>query len=249
MARSLAPIMAKALLAYDDTKQMGEILSKWDFKDDPNKVAPTIFHAVYRNFGRLVFVDELDPKLTDTMLKTWYYWQERLQKMVMAGSSPWFDNVQTKDKKETMQELFHIAALNARKMLSKDFGSDITEWQWGNAHKIQFVNPIRRKGFAKDLLGSGPHPMGGSVDTLYRGLYDFSKPFDVTISASMRMVVDFADNDKIMAVLAGGVCGRTFSDHQKDQVEPFMKGDKVYWWFSDKQINEHTRKTLKLEPK
>jgi len=27
-----------------------------------------------------------------------------------------------------------------------------------------------------------------------------------------------------------------------------MNGNKVYWWFSDKAINEHTENTLTLKP-
>ena len=54
--------------------------------------------------------------------------------------------------------------------------------------------------------------------------------------------------DKVLAVLPGGVVGRTFHPHQKDQIEPFMKGDKVYWWFSDKAINEHGKHKQVLNP-
>jgi penicillin amidase len=45
-----------------------------------------------------------------------------------------------------------------------------------------------------------------------------------------------------------GVCGRLFHPHTKDQVDAFMRGDKVYWWFSDKAIKEHTQTRLELEP-
>ena len=59
---------------------------------------------------------------------------------------------------------------------------------------------------------------------------------------------DFADPDKILAVLPGGVTGRQFDPHTTDQVEPFMNGGKVYWWFSDSAIKEHTEHTLTLNP-
>jgi len=90
--------------------------------------------------------------------------------------------------------------------------------------------------------------MGGSGETLCRGIFDFNDPFKVTISASLRMVVDMADNEKVTAVLLGGVTGRLFSPHHKDQVQSFMNGNKRYWWFSDKSINEHTEHTLQLKP-
>ena len=83
---------------------------------------------------------------------------------------------------------------------------------------------------------------------MYRGLFDPNDPFSVTISASLRMVADMADEDKVAAVLPGGVTGRLFSPHQKDQVQSFMDGSKMYWWLSDKAIAEHTEHTLRLKP-
>jgi len=70
----------------------------------------------------------------------------------------------------------------------------------------------------------------------------------VTNSASLRIVVDMADEDKILAVLPGGVTGRLFSKHQKDQIEAFMEGSKMYWWFSDEAIEEHTKNVYVLKP-
>jgi penicillin amidase len=92
-------------------------------------------------------------------------------------------------------------------------------------------------------------PMGGSGETLYRGWHGLDDPFVVTNCVSLRMVTDMADNDKIVAVLPGGITGRLFSPHQKDQIKAFMDGSKLYWWFSDKAINEHTKSILVFEPK
>jgi len=248
MAAKIAPVMVDALASSPDTKEMGEILAKWDYRDDPNQVAPTLFQLIYRNFFRLVFEDELGPDLTEAMLHEGYFWQERLQKMVLDGSSPWFDNVQTKDKTETLQDLFRDAARQADKQLGSLFGQDRKEWTWGNVHQIEFVNPIRREGFGKSLLGGGRNPMGGSRETLYCAWFEYDKPFDVILSASLRMVADLGDQDKVLGVIPGGVCGRTLHPHQKDQVEPYMRGDKVYWWFSDKAIKDHAKTTLELKP-
>jgi len=248
MAEKIAPIMAKALLAHEDTREMGKILSDWNFMDEPDLAAPTIFQATYINFARMVFEDELGPEVTITMLKSWYFWQERLQRMVIGGSSSWFDDKTTKGKVETLDKLFHKAALEARAQLSARLGDDPRNWLWGEVHTLELVSPLRREGLGKELLGSGPMAMGGSGETLYRGWYGLGKPFSVTNCASLRMVADLADMDKIAAVLPGGVTGRLFSPHQKDQVDAFMDGSKMYWWFSDKAIEEHTKHTLVLKP-
>jgi penicillin amidase len=56
------------------------------------------------------------------------------------------------------------------------------------------------------------------------------------------------DPEKVLAVLPGGVSGRLFHPHTKDQVKPFISGKKVYWWFSDETIQAHTQSTLLLNP-
>jgi len=248
MAREITPIMVMALRTHEDTKAMADILRRWNFQDDPEGAAPTIFQAVYRRFALLVFTDKLGPELAGTMLDDWYFWQERLQDMVIKGTSPWFDNLKTGQIKETRDVLFHQAAVAAFEEISPILGRDPGKWTWGKVHQLELVHPIRRKGFGKGLLGGGSHPMGGSGETLYRAYYEFNHPFGVTVSASLRMVADLADNDRIMAVLPGGVSARRFDSHFKDQIKPFMNGDKVYWWFSDKAIKEHARHTLVLSP-
>ena len=48
--------------------------------------------------------------------------------------------------------------------------------------------------------------------------------------------------------LVGGVSGRLFDKHCKDQIESFTNGNKVYWWFSDEAIKANCRNTLVLNP-
>ena len=248
MAAKIAPVMAAALMAHEDTRQMGQILSGWDFTDDPDLAAPAVFQAVYIEFARRVFVDELGSETAMTMLKNWYFWQERLQRMVLSGNSDWFDDQRTPDQEEDINTLFHAAALEVLSQLSPELGENPANWAWGDVHTLTLVSPIRQEGPGKDLLGTGPMPMPGSGETLCRGWYDYDDPFGVTHCASLRMVVDMADDEKVLAVLPGGVTGRVFSPHQKDQVKAYMDGDRMYWWFSDAAIREHTRHTLFLEP-
>ncbi len=132
--------------------------------------------------------------------------------------------------------------------LGDAIGGPPGDWLWGKVHKIEFVNPLRRHGAGKSLVGGQVHTLGGSGETLYRGWYDFDRPAWVTFSASLRMVIDLGDSDKVLAVLPGGVTGRTFHRHFNDQVGPFMSGEKLYWWFSDEAIAEHTVHKLLLKP-
>ncbi len=246
MAKEIAPVMAKALSSFKETEDMGKILSGWNYNDDTDKAGPAVFQTVYREFAFLVFKDELGETLSKTILDNWYFWQERLGKMVDEGDSVWFDNVNTVNKKESMADLFRQAALIAKEKTGERLGDNPESWEWGDLHQMEFVSPIRREGFGKGLLGGGAHPAPGSGETLYRGIYKFSDPYNILVPASLRMVVDLGDKDKILAVLPGGVSGRLFDPHNKDQVEPYMNGDKLYWWFSDLAIKAHTENKLIL---
>jgi penicillin amidase len=248
MARDIAPIMSKALLGNAETKKLGELLASWNARDDLESAAPTVFQGVYRNFARLVYEDELGPDLVSLMLGNWYFWEERLHRMVKKGNSPWFDDIRTKDKQETMNDLFQKAAVQFVRDMSSTRGSDPGGWLWGQSHQLEFVNPIRREGFGKEFLGGGSHPMGGSGESLYRAIYSFNDSFAVTNSASLRMVADLGDNEKVLGVLPSGVTGRTFHPHARDQILPFMRVEAVYWWFSEEAIKKNARKSLTLTP-
>ncbi len=243
LAEKIAPIMAKALLSFKDTEKLGEMLSKWNYMDNKENPEPLIFQSVYIKFAFNTFKDEMGDGLAKSMLNVWYFWQSRLEQMILQGNSAWFDDTTTREK-ETIAYIFHRSASEAL----REFGSNPEKWEWGQKHQLEFVNPIMRKGFLKSLLGGGSHPMSGSGETLYRGIYNFKNPFYAEITASLRMVADMADDDKVLAVLPGGVCGRLFDAHNTDQIEPFMKGDKLYWWFSDRMINQNKEYLLKLVP-
>jgi penicillin amidase len=229
--------MISALKGDSGTKEMAGVLAGWNFEDRPDLAAPTVFQAVYTEFARLVFRYRLGDETAALMLKSWYFWQERLQRELLEGSL----------SGREADPLLRQAARNANATLSPVLGKYPARWLWGKAHTIEFVNPIRRKGFGKELLGA-VYPMSGSGETIYRAVYDFRTPFGVTYSASLRMVADLGDGDKVLAVIPGGVCGRVFHPHTKDQLDAFMNGEKRYWWFSDKAIREHTRSTLILVP-
>ncbi len=248
MAREIAPIMAQALLSHPDTAELGRLLERWDFRDRADQAAPLVFHRVYERFALDVFRDELGDELARAMIGSWYFWEERLQRMVREGASPWFGEPGASGK-GGRDGIFRRAAREVLAEMKAAGEGNPAKWRWGDHHRITFVSPLRREGVGSAFLGSGPHPMDGSQETLYRASYDPNRPDAVTLSASLRMVADLGDGDKILAVLSGGVSGRQFTRHYRDQVEPFMNGEKRYWWFSDREIAKHAETEQTLAPR
>ena len=156
--------------------------------------------------------------------------------------------MRTPDRRETLPDVIRAAASRARNRLAAAQGADPASWRWGKAHTLRFVSPLRRDGAGQELFGGFTVERSGSGETLDRGVYDFRAPYAVTFFASMRLVVDLGDPEKIEAVLAGGVNERHFQPHQNDQAKLWAAGGRQPWWFDPKQIEAHARSRLTLTP-
>lgn len=247
LAARVAPVMAAALAADEETAGLARLLQDWNYEDHANLAAPAVFQAVFRRFARLTFEDDLGPELTQRMLKIYYYWQERLARMVLDGAPQWFDDRRS-ERVETRDELFREAGRLARVELEAQLGRDPRNWRWGDLHRVTFASPLLPGERAAALLGGGTRPMPGSGETLNRAIYPFDAPYRVKIIASLRFVADLADPDRVYAVLPGGASGRQFDPHLKDQLDAWFDGEMRAWWFSDRAIAEHAVSELRLLP-
>jgi penicillin amidase len=90
--------------------------------------------------------------------------------------------------------------------------------------------------------------MDGSGETVMRARTPFMGGFDVEFFGSMRLVADLADDEKIMAVVAGGVVDRQFHPNQKDQLALWFAGELLPWWFARPAIEAHSSHRQVLLP-
>jgi penicillin amidase len=247
MGARIAPLMSAALTVHPDTRLAGELLAAWNHTDDPGAAAPAIFQSVYRHFAQSVFEDDLGPELAARYLGSYYLWHERLALLLEEPDSDWFDDQRTPGR-ESRDDLFHRAALATLAELQPVLGDDVRRWEWGKIHTVTFFSPLVPGAAAAGILGGGVHPKEGSGETLNRATFKFAKPYAATSIASLRMVADLGDPDRIMAVLTGGASGRQFDPHLKDQTAAWLNGEPRYWWFSDAAIAEHAVSELTLAP-
>jgi penicillin amidase len=247
-APRLGPALVAALQDDAANADFARILAAWDGRDDKELAAPLIYHELYERLAWETYADEMGDKLARDWLGQWYMWQERFDELVKTPDSPWFDDIRT-PQKETLPDLVKRAAAAVRPELQARHGADPTKWKWGDEHRIAFVSPLRRSGAGRDFLGYAEAPMSGSGATLQRGLTPFMGGFDVEFFASMRLVADMGDDDKIEAVVSGGVVDRQFHPHQKDQLPAWSEGRLLPWWFAPKQVEAHAQRRQALVPK
>ena len=247
-APRLKPALVAALQGDAANADLARILAAWDGRDDKDLAAPLIYHKLYERLVYETYVDEMGDKLARDYLGQWYLWQERFDELLKTPDSPWFDDTRT-PQKETLPDLIKRAAAAVRPELQARHGTDPAKWKWGDEHRIAFVSPLRRSGAGRDFMGYAEAPMSGSGATLLRALTPFMGGFDVEFFASMRLVADMGDDDKIEAVVSGGVVDRQFHPHQKDQLPAWSEGRLLPWWFDPKQVEAHAVRRQELVPK
>lgn len=248
LARDVVPIIVEALRNHPDTEAISNILASWSFHDSADASAPLIFQEIWRRMLVQTLADELGQELAAKVSRTAYYWSQRMHRWILDGDSRWFDITDT-DNVETIDDIIRAAAIDAQRSIEERLGADAVNWKWGDVHRLDILNPLRRSGLGKGALGGGSHAMGGSAQTLYRASFDLAEPGnEVVYSAALRMVADLSDDEKVIAVLPGGVSGRLFSGNFVDQVDEYITGEKRYWWFDDELIDQHARSVLTLSP-
>jgi penicillin G amidase len=244
----LRPALVAALKSDPAQGDFAAILQAWDGVDRADAAAPLLYQEFYREVALGTFGDELGAPLANDMLSVWYFWQQRFDALVATPDSPWFDDVRTTDRRESLADVIRAAAPRVRARLSAVQGGNPSTWRWGKAHTLRFVSPLRRDGAGQELLGGFTVERPGSGETLDRGAYDFNLPYAVTHFASLRLVVDLGDPDRIEAVLAGGVNERHFQPHQSDQAHLWATGGRASWWFDPKAVEAHARSRVVLSP-
>lgn len=254
-AEAIMPDILAALRQDKHFDRWVEILQAWNFEEQAEWVAPSLYHAIYHYLAYVIVEDDLGDDIANNYSNNWYFWQERIQHLIQQDYGRyWIDDRRTESRVESLYDIILRAARLGEKKLQTITGIEPTLVKWGEIHKISFVSPLRRSGLGSELLGGGTYTKSGSGETLNRAGYsrtaNLEDGFNTGFSASARLVMDLADSDKIKAVVAGGIAARQFNEHYGDQIPVWVEGELLNWWLSRDKIleNVHNKVVLTSRP-
>ena len=210
-------------------KRAFQFLKEWDFVEDVDSEAALIFHSVLRNLTLNIYGDEF-ALLGDNYLEAYtglkYLVHRRLRDILASGNSSWIDNINTRDRKESLNEIIRLSIKDAIGELEDSYGDNISNWKWGDAHSVTHKHMLSKIKIINWLfnLEVGPFRSGGSDKTPNAGGYSFNRPYKQTSGASMRRIVDFNNMNETQFIIPTGQSGIPSSPHYKDQAEMYRKG-------------------------
>jgi penicillin G amidase len=224
-----------------------EILKTWDGKSGISDVAPSLYYTWTKQIMKEAMLDELGEdryKALNSVADGWHFFKT----FIKNANSPWWDNNKTSEK-ETREQIIATAFDKTLKSLSDQYGSNVSSWNWGRLHTIEFAHPFGKKKPLDSIFNIGPFESGGGyfqVDNMSSKRY--KDDFHVTLGPSTRRLIDFKDASVSLGILPTGNSGRPFSPHYDDQVRMFLDGKYREQLLDLKIVKAQKKGTLTLTP-
>lgn len=135
------------------------------------------------------------------------------------------------------KDLFIAADARARENLTKRFGANQSDWQYGKANPIRFPHPLASAPIIGGIFAIEPTPQFGSGQTP-----------NVGASVSMRHVAVPGDWDATRHGIALGESGDPKSPHFKDQLESWKSGDTPIFPFTKSAVEKAAKEVILMKP-
>ncbi|WP_337873376.1 penicillin acylase family protein [Ignavibacterium sp.] len=233
-----------------------ELLEKWNYDINGSYQVAAIYQVFLKYLLKNIYLDEMGDDLFNKFLFIANVPYRSLLKIIQSESG-WFDDVTT-SKIEDKNFIIRKSLSDALSYLEKNYGKDLSGWQWGRIHKVIFKHSFSGDFSLIDkFVNIGPFEIGGDGTTIFNTEYPFSKSieefaafrheeFENVLGPSMRFIYDFAKNDELNLILTTGQSGNLFSEHYSDMSEYWLKGKLIKIRTDDISIKSSDKKLLRI---
>jgi len=254
MARSVLPLIARDLWwrsgeAEGDRLRAEAVglLADWTGEMDQHSPEPLIFMEWMRQLTRRLAADEMGG-LFPLVAGPRPLFVERVYRDI-EGAAIWCDIDKTPEE-ESCAAIAELALDDALARLAQDYGPELAGWRWGAAHRaVHRHTPFGYAGPLGFLFNIEQETSGGN-ETLRRGLSSGTgdRPFDNIHASGLRMVLDFADLDRSLMMIATGQSGHPLSRWYDNLAEPWARDDMIPMSRSDEDARTGAAGVMRLLP-
>ncbi|WP_100012443.1 penicillin acylase family protein [Lentibacillus sediminis] len=224
-AREFVPVFIEALqgveLAHGEAEAL-ELLGEWDYQDAVGKAQPLIFHHWMDEIEKLMYQGGIGipPDVMELFSGRAQTTDQLLREAISGEGSIWVE------ERGGLQELLLTSLSETVDHLAEEYGEELTAWQWGNYHQVQFYHPLSgiHPVLAYFFNNEDPIPVGGSSVTPMAASYD-QETGEVDHGASWRFVIDASNMETGYHIVAPGQSGHFKSDWYHDQMDDWVEGN------------------------
>ena len=188
-------------------------LAAWDCRMETDRIGATIFDVFFGHWSQRVAAERF-PVETAALVAGAV--AGLATALLAADECGWFADGQ--------REPAIVAAMAAAlEELTGRLGPDMTEWGWGQLHKIHLRHVLTQRGDLGTLLDRGGRPVRGNGTTVCNTGFDPN--WGAAMGANYRLISDLStDPPGLWAVDAQGQSGHPGSPHYGDQLMGWLAG-------------------------
>ena len=229
-------------------KQAVSFLKNWKGNFDKEEIGPVIYNRMVYEFQKNTFADEMG-KAYNQFVNTPFI-EKVLPVQAKREGSIWWDDISTKDKIETKEDIINTSFKNAFAFLQKQLGENVENWKWKRVISVEYKHAVGEVAVLRSFFNVGPFVTVGGDQVINNQIYDIDSTgvYKVKAGPSTRRIVDFSDVENSLAILPTGQSGSVFSEHYKDQAQKYLNGEFVKMKLNTSEI-EKSENVLILKPK
>jgi penicillin amidase len=226
-----------------------KILLMWDGEHQLRTQAPTIYYKLLYYVLQMAMEDELGAENFKLLLST-HALKNSILSFVENDSSVWWNDVNTRDVKESRNIIFEKAFDKTVTDLVKQLGSNTDSWEWGRVHMLEHKHPIGMKKPFNLMFNVGPFPVPGGQEVINQMGFDLNPDgvYRVKYGPAMRIVLDMADVEGSKSVLPTGQSGNVMSRYYNDQSSLYNSNKLRKQKMNRAEIESNRSGRLILEP-
>ncbi|MDQ1167640.1 penicillin acylase family protein [Flavobacterium sp. SORGH_AS_0622] len=206
-------------------KEAIKVLKSWKGTNNLEDTAPTIYNKWIYLYLKNTFEDEMGEENFNLFLGI-SVGKQVIANQIKNENSVWWDNIKTKNVKETRKQIVSKSFHDAIISLQNQLGNTVSNWKWGEVHTVEYEHPLGKVAALRRLFNVGPFNSPGSdevINNLFFGFNDEGKYYTKG-GPSTRRIVDFSDVENSWSILPTGQSGNPFSKHYDDQAEMYNAG-------------------------
>jgi penicillin G amidase len=246
VAKEMALVLKQS--EKEEYKNLIELLESWNGDHKAADQAPSVFYNMLSQMMFLAMEDEIGYEAYDNIIATSIP-KNSYERFIKNENSPWWDDVRTKEAKETRPQIIAKAADKTLAFLKKTSGNTSDEWQWGKIHTLTHKHALNAVRPLNKIFNVGPFVVDGGSEVINNLHFDLDTTgyFPVSGGPALRKITDFADIENGETCSPTGQSGNVMSDYYDDQAEMFATGKFRKMLMNKKEI-EGLSKKLKLSP-
>ena len=224
------------------------VLKNWDGVYTADSKAAIIFSKLQYYINKNMMKDELGEKLFKFFSKS-YMLKGSIERFYTDANSPWWDNLTTKDKKETQKYILTKSFKETTDKLKEEWGENIDKWRWEDAHILTFHHPFSKKKPLNRFFDVGPFKMPSCPGCPNKMSFPITndKIHQIDGGPAMRNIIDFSDSGNALGIIPTGQSGNVMSDHYDDQAKMFTTGKYRRMILNDPDVVK-SKNVLTLKP-